>query len=168
MLRSAIFCSPPIGWELRCFRWRGRSTATVLNLSNFSINIIYLNIILLLGPPSEGGGVLFLCAPILIAMLTEVNIYDPNTITNSPYSISLFKLRIYLVTVFVHLLIYFCILNKKWLKSSIFNKPILWASSLIGTGVVEVLGDQELEAQHVTPKSMPLLNSNNVVFTVIM
>jgi hypothetical protein len=161
-LRSAIFCSPPTkgGWVLWCFRWMsGKYSATVLSLSNCSINIIYLNIILLLGI------VLFFCAPILIYMLTGVNIYDPNTITNSLYSMALFKLRICLATVFVHLLIYFCILNKKWLKSSIFNKPILWASSLIGTGGVEVLGDQELEAQHVTPKPMPPLNSNNGVFT---
>jgi hypothetical protein len=160
MLRSAFFCSHPIGWVLRCFRWmRGRYSATVLSQSNCSINIIYLNIILLLGI------VFFFGAPILIYMWTGVNIYDPNTITNSPYSMALFKLRICLATVFVHLLIYFCILNKKWLKASIFNKPILLASSLIGTGGVEVLRDQELEAQHVTPKPMPTLNSNNGVFT---
>jgi hypothetical protein len=147
-------------WVLQCLkRIEGRYTATVLSLSNCSINKIYLNIILLLGI------VLFFFAPILIYMLTGVNIYDPNNITNSHYSMSLFKLRICLATVFVHLLIYFCILNKKWLKSSIFNKPILWASSLFGTGGVEVLGDQELEAQHVAPKPMPPLNSNNVAFT---
>jgi len=161
MLRSAFFCSPPMGWVLRCFKWmRGRYLLSYgLSLSNCSINIIYLNIILLLGI------LLIFGTPLLIYMWTGVNIYDPNTITNSPYSMALFKLRICLATVFVHLLIYFCILNKKWLKASIFNKNILWASSLIGTGGVEVLRDQELEAQHVTPKPMPTLNSNNGVFT---
>jgi uncharacterized membrane protein len=83
--------------------------------SKFSINMIYLNILLIFGI------VLCLGAPIIINTLTGVNIYDPNL----NYSMSFFQIRICCATVFLHLLIYFFVLNKIRLKLSIFNKPIM-------------------------------------------
>jgi hypothetical protein len=85
--------------------------------SDFSINMIYFNILFILGM------VLCLGAPIFINTLTGVNIYDPDL----KYSMSFFQFRICCATVFLHLLIYFFVLNKIKirLKLSIFNKPVM-------------------------------------------
>jgi hypothetical protein len=94
---------------------RGDSTTTIPS----SIKKNYLNILLIVGI------VLCLGAPSLIYTLTGVNIYDQYSITDSIYSLSLIKIRMCCATVFLHLLIYFYVLNKNRLKQYIFNKHVI-------------------------------------------
>jgi hypothetical protein len=121
---------------------------------NSSINIIYLNILLILGI------VLCLYAPILFYSFTGVNIFNYSSITDSVYSMSLFNFRICCATVFLHLLIYLFVLNQNRLKLSIFNKPISLAATIIIKGGFEGLGDPSLDEQNVSSKYMRTLNSS--------
>lgn len=126
--------------------------------SNCTINIIYLNIFLVLGI------VLCLSAPILIYIFTGINIYNNSSITDSVYSMSLFNIRICCATVFLHLLIYFFVLNKNRIKLSRlkYYKPIMGASSFIVKGGFEGLEATEIEEQHVTHKPMRTFNSSKI------
>lgn len=112
------------------------------------------------------GMVLCLGAPIFINTLTGVNIYDPDL----KYSMSFFQFRICCATVFLHLLIYFFVLNKIKirLKLSIFNKPVMWAAPLIIRGGFDGLGDPDLDIQHEASKDTRRLNSSPSITAIEM
>lgn len=136
---------------LRCLHWVGgkfyaqrsiRSDFVQLwweEESKTSLNINYLNILLLLGV------VLCLYTPTLIYYFTEFNIYDYSSNLYSVYPSSVINIRICCATVFLNLIILLACFNYNRLKLSRFNKSIMSAATIIVKGGFEGLGDLNLE-----------------------